>query len=426
MRLLFLCPHFDPDLHAATGEVMTKLVDALADRGHRVDVVTSLPWYRLHDVEPSWRGRPWRRGTTGAGDIVRIWPFPTDKSNVPARAAAFAGFTAMATGAALTLGRPDAVLAMSPPIFLGNAAAVVARRWGVPFVFNVQDIFPDVAVELGALSNERVIAAAARLERSLYQRADAVTVLSEDQAINVRAKLSTADADKVRIIQNFVDLDRVHPTDRDNAWRRDRGLVGKQIVMYAGNVGLSQSFDLVQRAAERFRGRPDVHFVINGEGAARVQVDAWAADHDNVSVHDFVDRAEVSDLLGAADLHLILLKTGLSRSSTPSKLYGIMAAGRPVLASIDPGSEVDVILERSGGGRTVPPDDAASFLDQLESLLGAPDDLVAMGERSRSFVESLMTPALQAEAYEHLFDEVVAARRASSRSTNSRRKPRNA
>ncbi len=426
MRLLFLCPHFEPDLHAATGEVMTRLVDALADRGHRVDVVTSLPWYRLHDVEPEWRGRPWRKGTTRAGDIIRIWPFPTDKSNVPARAAAFAGFTALATGAALTLGRPDVVLAMSPPIFLGNAAALVARRWGVPFVFNVQDIFPDVAVELGALSNERVIAAAGRLERSLYHRADAVTVLSDDQAANVRAKVTTADTDKVRIIQNFVDLERVHPTERDNSWRRRHGLVGKTIVMYAGNVGLSQSFDLVEQAAIRFRSRPEVHFVINGEGAARLQVDTWAADHDNVTVNDFVDRSEVSELLGAADLHLILLKTGLSRSSTPSKLYGIMAAGRPVLASIDPGSEVDLILERAGGGRTVPPDDCHSFLTELEALLDAPAELEAMGERSRAFVESLMTPALQAEAYDRLFDELIEARSASSRPRHSRRNPHHA
>ncbi|MEZ5227681.1 MAG: glycosyltransferase family 4 protein [Acidimicrobiales bacterium] len=278
-------------------------------------------------VPPSRRGarvagKPWRRSTTTAGDIIRVWPFPTDKSNVPARAAAFAGFTAIATAAALTLERPDIVLAMSPPIFLGNAAAAVARRWKVPFIFNVQDIFPDVAVELGALSNPKVIDGAKKLERSLYRQAAAVTVLSEDQAANVRAKVDPADVDKVRIIHNFVDLDRVKVTERQNAWRAEKGLEDKTIVMYAGNVGLSQSFDLVEHAATAYADRPDVHFVINGEGAGRPAVEAWAARYDNVSTFDFVGREGVSDLLGAADLHLILLKTGLSRSSTPSKLYG--------------------------------------------------------------------------------------------------------
>ncbi len=410
MRLLFLCPHFEPDLHAATGEVMTKLVRALGERGHRVDIVTSLPWYRLHDVEPEWRGRPWRRGTTDVGDIIRIWPFPTDKTNVPARALAFAGFTAMATVAALTLPKPDAVLAMSPPIFLGNAAKVVAKRWGVPFVFNVQDIFPDVAVDLGALSNEKVIAGARKLEKALYRQADAVTVLSEDQAANVRAKMAADDRSKVRIIHNFVDLDRVRETDRDNDWRRSHGLTGKTVVMYAGNVGLSQSFDLIERAAVAFRDRPNVHFVINGEGSGRAEVESWAGGHDNVSVFDFVDRDGVSDLLGAADLHLILLKTGLSRSSTPSKLYGIMAAGRPILASIDLGSEVDTIVARADIGRTVPPDDAPAFLAALEAMLADPADLAEMGRRARRYVEMLLTPATQAEAYEALFTELLARR----------------
>lgn len=409
MRLMFLCPHFEPDLHAATGEVVTRLVHALAERGHRVDVVTSLPWYRLHDVEPEWRGRPWRKGTTDAGDIIRIWPFPTNKSNVPARGAAFAGFTALATGAALTLGRPDAVLAMSPPIFLGNAASVVARRWRVPLVFNVQDIFPDVAVEIGALRNQRVIDMAAKLERSLYRRADAVTVLSQDQADNVAGKLPAAQRNKVHIIENFVDLERVRPTERDNAWRSARGLTGKTIVMYAGNVGLSQPFTMIAAAADAFSTRPDVHFVINGEGAARPEVDRWAAPKDNVSVFDFVERDKVSDLLGAADVHVILLKAGLARSSTPSKLYGILAAGRPVVASIDRGSEVETVLQRADAGIVVDPENTEQFINALTIMLDDPEQRRQMGARAAAHVDTLMTPARQAQAYEQLFASLLNA-----------------
>ncbi len=407
MKLLLLCPHFEPDLHAATGEVMSKLVHALHQRGHRIDVVSSLPWYQHHDVWPEWRGQPWRGEKTSFGQILRVWPFPTDKTNIPARALGFGGFTGLATAAALTLGRPDVVMGMSPPIFLGDAAYLVARRWRVPVVFNVQDIFPDVAVDLGALSNERIISLARRHEKSLYRRVDSISVLSEDQAANVRAKIGPDQHQKVSIIHNFADTDRVHVVNRATEYRRRHGLENKQIVMYSGNVGLSQSFDLVRAAAEAFAHRPEVHFVINGEGAARPAVDHWAAKHTNVTVSDFAPRDKVSDVLGSADLHLILLKGGLARSSTPSKLYGILASGRPTLASIDVGSEVSLSLERADAGRSVPPDDQANFLRVLKEMLDEPKRLQEQGRNGRRYVEHCLTPDAQAESFEKLFGRLT-------------------
>jgi colanic acid biosynthesis glycosyl transferase WcaI len=409
MKLLLLCPHFEPDLHAATGEVMTTLVHSLAERGHRIDVVTSLPWYRGHTVHEGWRGRPWRTEEADHGRVVRVWPFPVDKNNIPARALGFGGFTALVAGAALTLSSPDVVMGMSPPVFLGDAAWLAAKRFRVPFVFNVQDIFPDVAVDLGALNNERVIAAARAHERSLYRRADAVTVLSTDQQRNVQAKMDPADGDKVRIIHNFADTDRVRVVDRASPYRDAHGLAGKQVVMYSGNVGLSQSFDLVRAAADRFADRPDVHFVINGEGAGRPSVDEWAQQRPNVTVADFAPREGVSDVLGAADLHLILLKRGLAQSSTPSKMYGILAAARAVLASIDEGSEVERTIQAAGAGRAVPPDDEEAFLAALEEMLADPEALESMGRRGRAHLAESFSPAAQAAAFEDLFADLIDA-----------------
>ncbi len=417
MKILLLCPHFTPDLHAATGEVMTQLVGALAERGHEVAVVTALPWYKDHAVESGWKGRPWRTEKTEWGKIVRVWPFPTDKTNIPARAAGFAGFTTLVSLAALRIGRPHVVMGMSPPVFLGDAAWLLSKRWNIPLVFNTQDIFPDVAVDLGALNNPRVIGLAKKHERSIYRRSDAVTVLSQDQALNVSRKLATGSGDskkdihdKVHIIHNFADLSRVEIVDRNNSYRAKHNLGGKRVVMYSGNVGLSQPFELIRAAARRWIDVKDVHFVINGEGAARPEVDGWAAEFDNVTVADFAPRSEVSEVLGAADLHLVLLKTGLAKSSTPSKLYGILAAGRPVLASIDEGSEVASVVEKAGCGTAVPPEDTEAFCASLARLLDQPDELVAMGRRGRSFVETWLTPAVQAERYEQLFETLVRSR----------------
>src|SRR5690606_1947612 len=159
MNLLVLCPHFAPDV-APTGEVMTSIATALAERGHRLHIVTSLPWYREHAVEPGWGGRPWRTERTEWGRITRLHPFPTDKTNIPARAVAFAGFTGFAAVTALTTRvRPDAVMVMSPPLPLGLAGWLSARTRRAPFLFNVQYVYHDCGVALGGLYESPVTSA---------------------------------------------------------------------------------------------------------------------------------------------------------------------------------------------------------------------------------------------------------------------------
>ena len=413
MNLLVLCPHFAPDL-APTGEVMTQIAHRLVDRGHRIHVVTSLPWYVHHEVEPEWRGSYVRHTDTDWGRITRVHPFPTDKTNIPARALGFAGFTGLGGLAALVSNsRPDVVLAMSPPLTLGAAGWAAARAHRVPFVFNIQDVFPDVAVELGAITDPRVIKVASWLERETYLRADAVTVLSDDLRDNVAAKIrgrrgSAGDPAKVRVIPNFIDTTWIQPMERENDYRREHGLTGKQVVMYAGNVGFSQSLDLVLAAASHFAHDPDVVFVINGGGSARPSLERDAAGLPNVRFVDMAPKDRLPEVAAAADIHVVPLKAGLARSSVPSKLYTILAAGRPVVASVDPGTEVARTVESAEAGLAVPPDDPEAFTKALARLIQAPGEARRMGESGRRFVERWASPAAVAEAYEALFDELIA------------------
>ncbi len=417
MNLVVLCPHFAPDV-APTGDVMTRIAMELVERGHRLHVVTSLPWYQRHALEPGWEGQLVRGEVTEWGRVSRVHPFPTDKRNIPARALAFGGFTALATavGSASSL-RPDAVLAMSPPLTLGPAGWLVAGARRVPLVFNIQDVFPDVAVELGLLQGRRAIAAARWLERTTYRLSDAVTVLSDDLADNVREKITdglapdraTAEASKVRVIPNFVDTDRIRPDGRETSYRAEFGLAGKQVVMYAGNVGFSQSLDLVLLTARSFAvTRPEVVFVINGGGAARPELEAAAADLPNVRFVDMQPAERLPEVLASADVHVVPLKAGLAWSSVPSKLYSILAAGRPIVASVDEGTEVARTVERAGAGLSVPPDDPAAFTAAVGRLLDEPHAAAQMGASGRRFVEGWASPAAVAAAYEDLFSELTA------------------
>jgi colanic acid biosynthesis glycosyl transferase WcaI len=411
VNLLVLCPHFAPDA-APTGEVMTSIATELVERGHRLHVVTSLPWYVHHRIDEGWTGRLVRDQDTDWGRITRVHPFPTDKRNIPARAFAFGGFTALvAAMGVVSRPRPDAVLAMSPPLTLGAAGWLSARARRVPFVFNIQDVFPDVAVELGVITNPALIAVASGLERQTYLHADAVTVLSEDLRENVASKIAGHQPERVRVIPNFVDVERIRPSAKENSYRRQFGLTGKTVVMYAGNVGFSQSLDLVLTAATALSHEPQVVFVINGGGSARADLQRKAAGLSNVRFIDHQPKDRLPELLAAADVHVVPLRKGLARASVPSKMYSILAAGRPIVASVDPGTEVATVVERAGAGVTIPPDDPEAFTKAVARLVSDPEEAARMGAAGRAFVEQWASPAAVAAQYEALFEELIDANR---------------
>ena len=409
MRILVVCPHFEPDV-APTGVVISEIAHRLIDEGHELEIVTSLPWYASHAIEPGWGGRPVRRERTPWGRVTRVHPFPTDKRNIPARAAGFAGFTVLATVSSVCQRRrPDVVLAMSPPLTLGLAGWVAARLRRVPFVFNIQDVFPDVAVEVGAITNPRVIRVLRLLERFVYRRADAVTVLSDDLRDNVEEKLAGRGRTEVRVIPNFVDTARIVPGDRINGYRQEFGLGDRTVVMYAGNLGFSQPLGLMIDAARALRHRDDLVFVINGGGSSRPGLEIAAADLDNVRFVDLQPVERLPEVLAAGDIHVIALRRGLGRSSVPSKLYSILAAARPVLASVDDGTEVVRVVRSIDAGVTVEPEDPVAFAAAVEELAGADRD--AMGARGRAFVEEWVSPAGVAAAYVELFEDLRRRRR---------------
>ncbi len=394
-----LCPHFEPDT-APTGDVITRIVHELAARGHELHVVTSLPWYRTHSIEPGWTGKWVRRETTPWGSITRVNPFPGgDKANLVRRALGFAGFSVLTGVTSWRGGRVDAVIAMSPPLTMGLTGWTthLVRRGSL--VFNIQDVFPDAAVRTGAITNRHVIRAASWLERVSYHRASAVTVLSDDLRDNVAGKMSPAARDRVHVIPNFVDVEAIQPGQRGAPLRAELGIGGEPLVVYSGNVGFSQSLELICAAA---RELPDVTFLISGDGSAKATLIDAAAGIANVRFSGYQPKERLSELLGIADVHVVPLRSGLGNVSVPSKTYSILAAGRPILASIDPGTEVPRILDASGAGIAVAPDRPDLFVAALREMLADPEALAARGAAGRAWVEAAASPAAVARAYEEL------------------------
>ena len=404
LRLIVLCPHFEPDM-APTGVVMTRIVHELAARGHELHVVTSLPWYRKHQVETGWAGALWRVEKTTWGSISRVQPFAGQtKSNLVRRAVGFILFSYFVGLRALFAGgfwrRADGVLAMSPPLTLGLIGWHTKLFRGGKLVFNIQDVFPDAAVETGAISNQRIIAAASWLERVSYQRSDSVVLLSDDLANNVQRKLDQKFHKRIRVIPNFVDTQAIVPMSRLTNYRRELGVDESLVVMYAGNVGFSQSLELMIEAA---RVLPNVIFVINGEGAARKSLEAKAHALSNVKFGDYQDASRLSEVLATGDLHVVPLRRGLGSVSVPSKTYSILAAGRPICAAIDLDTEVPRILAAANAGVCVEPDNQAAFVSAIAAMISDRKSLEEMGASGRKWVEGHASPQSIAQRYEALY-----------------------
>ena len=300
------------------------------------------------------------------------------------------------------------MVAVSPPITLAFAGRLAAWRHGCPLVLNVQDVFPDVAVTVGELSSRRLIGLASRMERAAYRAADAVTVVSTDLEANITTKVAGLDCPPVvETIPNFVDTDTLRPLDRLTDYRREHRLGDRTVVMYAGNLGHSQSLDLVVEAARRHRHRDDLVYVLNGSGVRSQDLAAAAAGLQNLVVVGYQPPERLAEVLATGDIHVVPLRAGLASASVPSKAYSVLAAGRPVIASVDPGSEVARMVTDAGAGLVVLPDDPDAFTAAVEHLAGKAGLRNQMGADGRVWAEKCRSSRAVAADYLDLVERLA-------------------
>jgi colanic acid biosynthesis glycosyl transferase WcaI len=219
----------------------------------------------------------------------------------------------------------------------------------------------------------------------------------------VVAKVSSRHVNKIKVIPNFVDADRIVPMDRMTSYRRELNIGDEIVVMYAGNVGYSQSLTMLLHAAKNM---PSITFVINGDGAARAELETQAAGLPNIRFAGYQPRDRVGEVLASGDIHVVPLRTGLGAVSVPSKTYSILAAARPVVAAIDAGTEVTRILDHSGAGVSVTPDDEEVFTAALQHMVANIDEAREQGRKGRQWVETHVSPAAVAQSYLSLIADI--------------------
>ena len=405
MRILVVNQYFHPDL-ASTGQLLTELCEDLA-RHHEVTVVCGRPSY--DPIE--------RRETRGLvsedrhGDVrvLRTWSTSFPRRNMAGRLVNYGTYFASSIAGALRAGRPDVVIAMTDPPVIAATAALTSRLRRVPFVYVVQDLFPQVGVAMGRLRNPAVVRGLDALNRSLRRRAAAVVAIGRDMEGRLRAL--GVPPERLRTIPNWSDGSVVRPLDRPSRLRAELGLQDRFVVMHSGNVGFSQELETLLDAAALLRDEPDVHVLVAGSGAAKPELTARAGSLGlgNVTFLDYRPKEELADALGAADVHVISLRRGLAGLVVPSKLYGIMAAGKPSIAAVESRSEVALVLEETDCGVRVEPGDAHGLASAIQESRRSPDRLGEMGRNARRRFEQDFDRPMAADAYSRLLTEFVRA-----------------
>jgi colanic acid biosynthesis glycosyl transferase WcaI len=385
MKILVVSGYYYPEQIGA-GVWVRQLVTDLKRLGHDVSVLTSFPSYPHGRVFDGYRGRFFLRETIDGISVVRTWTYATPSKKFWARVVSFGSFCASALiGGLAARIRADVVYAILPPLPLGMSAAVLAKVARARLAVNVQDIYPDIAVSLGVLRNRRAVRFFQGMERWIYQRADRIVVISEGFRQNLMAK--GVPAEKVAVIANWADPDAIQPAERENPFRNQHSRPGEFVVLYSGSLSHNSHLEPVLEAARQLRGEP-FRFLIAGEGVHKpALVDrANRLGLQNVSFLPFQPANRYAEALAAADAGLVTLHPGATFASVPSKVYKHMAAACPILALADRRSEVARLVEESGSGIAVPPDDVPGLMEALRRLAVGHGEVARMGASGRGYV----------------------------------------
>jgi putative colanic acid biosynthesis glycosyltransferase WcaI len=393
-RVLILNQYYWPGVEA-TAHLLSELAEALAAE-FEITVLTGI----VPGAEP---GESMRKGVR----IVRVHSTAFDRSKLPLRATNYLTYLVQSLWTALRERRPDVVLCMTDPPVIADVALVAARRFRVPLVVISQDVFPEVAVELGRLENRALIGALRVAIRFYLERAERVVAIGE--TMRERLERKGANSDRVHVIPNWVDTEALVPQPRDNEWAREQELVDHFVVMHSGNIGHAQNLDALVRAATFLRDLEGLRIVLIGGGARRDELKELARllQTDQLRFMGYQPRETLPYSLSSADVHVVGLASGLSGYVVPSRLYGILSVGRPVIVAADAESETARIVEEVGCGLVVPPGRPELLARAIRRAHDGELDLAEMGRLGREFVAREADRSVAIARYRELLRGVV-------------------
>jgi colanic acid biosynthesis glycosyl transferase WcaI len=330
------------------------------------------------------------------------------RTDLKKRAVQFIGFQLGAMLAGLRQDY-DVLLISNPALEVWLPFILLSVLRCKPAVFSVHDVYPDVGVSLGIFRSKLIVSVVGYLERFCLDRSSKVRILSESFIKPLRS-LGVTD-DKMELVYDWVDTDLIKPLPKDNNFAREHQLVNHFVVLYAGNIGLSQGLEQVLAVAELLQDQEEIKFVLVGDGAGRapLMTEASRLNLGNVRFLPFQPRNRLPEVLATADVSLVTLKKGVGAASLPSKSFSILASGRPILASVDEGSDTWNLVKRSQAGICVPPEDPGAIARAILELKNDERLRNNFGKKGRDYALQYHSPQAAAVKFEQLLLAALAS-----------------
>ena len=402
MNIMFLAMSYAPE-EVSGAVLVAELAEDLVKRGHNVTVVAPAPNYPYGRIFAGYKNWLYRVEFIRGVRVIRTWSYISPQKTFWRRLFFYGTFSTTAFYGALFAGRPELLVAYLPPLPLGLTAWLLSILGRLPWILQIEDLYPDAAIAAGILTNKKVINFFLWLEKFLYQKVSKISVIANSFRKVILTK-GISDT-KIEVIPVWADPDQVQPMAKNNAFRAANSIEDEFVVLYAGNIGLTSCLEDVLHAADLLKDQAHIKFVIVGEGVKKeiLQTEARSKELTNIIFLPFQPREQFAEMLAAADLSLVTLNSNAAFSSLPSKIFNVMASARPILAISPRESEIASIVQKVGCGVNIDPGSPEKLAETIVRLKMCDHLLSQMGQISRLYLETHYSRSFCVDSHERLY-----------------------
>lgn len=384
MRILLLTQYFPPEKGAAQVRLW-ELAKGLRNQGNEVTVVTAFPNHPTGIIPDEYRGKLFARENMEGITVLRTCIYPVKRGRFWLRLLNYFSFVFSSFIGIFKSGKQDLIVVESPPLFIGFTAVMTSLIKKAPYIFNVSDLWPESAVQLGLVSNKQIIKMCEGLERYFYRKAYKLS--AQTQGIVEGLKKKEVKAEDILFLPNGVDTELFKPREKDQELEQQLGLQGKYIILYAGTMGYAHGIETALEAADILRDNPEIYFLFVGDGSERPRLEQIMREKDLPNVR-FIDFQPLEVIPRYYSLNRISLSTlrryKLSEGVRPSKVFPSMASGQPLIY-VGEGEGAEIVKE-SGGGVVLEPENPKLLADTILKLKGDPEYCRELADKGRDYV----------------------------------------